>query len=219
MTTTAVILANISPKRLGFSKSVSLFESRFIRLAMDFCGNSTNIIIALNKSSDDSGYVSEVPPNCTMKYLPETQGALATVGLVLDLIPETGSIVLVPTNASIAEGVSDFVDFMKNNQADVGMAVIRSNSEELSYISEVGGIVVEIHEKEVVGSLACAGIYFFSSKNILLECIRWTLLNDVRKNGLFFIAPAMNYCITKGMRVVPFPVDPRGYVRCEYEIG
>jgi hypothetical protein len=219
MTTTAVVLANITRNMLQLSKSSSLFENRHIQLAINFCGTAENIIIALNQENDQCEYESLRPHNCTIKFLPETEGALATIGLTLDLIPEIGNIVVVPTNAYISEKISDFVNFMKDKQADVGMAVIQSNSEELSYISEVGGIVVEIHEKEVVGSLACAGIYFFSSKKILLECIHWTLLNDVRKNGLLYIAPAMNYCITKGMRVIPFPVRLDGYERYKYEIG
>lgn len=219
MTTTAVILANVPPNYLGISNSASLIDSRFIRSAMKFCGGSENVVIALNKESNESNEVIHKLPSCIVKYLPETQGALASVGLILDLLPESGNIAIVPTNATISENMTDFVEFMTNANADVGMAVIQSRSPELSYVSEVDGVVVEIHEKEVVGNLACAGIYYFSSKQVLIDCIHWTLINDVRKNGLFYIAPSMNYCITKGLRVIPFPINPEGYERHEYEIG
>lgn len=219
MTTTAIVLANLSPESLGLSKLDSIFTNKFIHHAIDFCGDCDNVVIALRHDLDFSRDEDQLPSNCSVKLLPETQGALATVGLILDLIPESGNIVIVPTNASISEDMSDFVDFMEKNEAAVGMAVIKSSSEELSYVREVGGNIVEIHEKEVVGNLACAGIYFFSSKKLLLECIHWTLLNDVRKNGLLYIAPAMNYCLTKGLRVIPFPVNPAGYERHKYEIG
>jgi hypothetical protein len=219
MTTTAIVLANIPSSRLGISNHSSVFDNRFIRLALDYCSDSNNVVLALSKDLIQSEHEREKPKNCTVKFLPETQGALATVGLVLDLIPEVGNIVIVPTNASISETLYDFVDFMVKKHAAVGMAVINSTSKELSYVSEVGGVIVEIHEKEVVGSLACSGIYFFSSKEVLLKCIHWSLLNDVRKNGLLYIAPAINYCITKGLRVIPFPVRQDGYERHSYEIG
>jgi hypothetical protein len=119
--------------------------------------------------------------------------------------------------STLVEGLSIPVGFHGHN--NLGMAVINSTSKELSYVSEVGGVIVEIHEKEVVGSLACSGIYVFSSKEVLLKCIHWSLLNDVRKNGLLYIAPAINYCITKGLRVIPFPVRQDGYERHSYEIG
>ncbi|CAN2170777.1 hypothetical protein MCEMRE182_00044 [Candidatus Nanopelagicaceae bacterium] len=213
MTSTSIVLANTSNRQLGLSNGTSLFSNVRIRTALDFCGPAGKVLIALNHEADVTEFTAGKPSNCYLKFLPETEGALATLGLVLDLIPDVGNIVVVPTNASISEGVEEFIEFMTDARADVGMAVIESNSEELSYIREVDGKVLEIHEKEVVGNLACAGVYFFSSKQLLLECIHWTLLNDVRKNGLLYIAPAMNYCITKGMRVIPFPIKSEGYSR------
>jgi NDP-sugar pyrophosphorylase family protein len=219
MKSTAVVLANIPLGKLGLTEDASLLDNKYIKIALNFCGSATKVVFAMNKDDAQVGYESQLPANYSIKFLPETEGALATIGLTLDLLPEDGNIVIVPTNASISENLNDFVNFMTENEADVGMAVIQSNSQELSYVREVEGFVVEIHEKEVVGNLACAGIYFFSSKKLLLECIHWTLINDVRKNGLLYIAPSMNYCITRGMRVIPFQVDPKGYNRYKYEIG
>ncbi len=213
MTSTSIVLANTSNMHLGLSDGKSLFSNVRIKAALDFCGSIGNVVIALNHEARIAEFAYGKPSNCHLKFLPGTEGALATLGMVMDLIPDTGNIIVVPTNASISEGVEEFIEFMTEARADVGMAVIESNSEELSYIREVDGKVLEIHEKEVVGNLACAGVYFFSSKQLLLECIHWTLLNDVRKNGLLYIAPAMNYCITRGMRVIPFPIKPEGYSR------
>lgn len=213
---TSLILANISPSRLGVVEGNDLTKNPRFAKALSFASGSAQTIIALNSSLLEMNLNLPSDSNVLVKYLPETQGALATVGLLLDEIPEDAPVVIVPINSQISEHIEDLVSFMTSRSAAVGITVIESSSAELSYVREVNGKVIEIHEKEVVGKLGITGHYYFSNKQLIVDCLHWALLNDIRKNGLLYIAPSLNYCITKGFNVIPLNVSHEGYKRNEY---
>ena len=212
----SLVLANVSPSKLRVVEGSGLSENFLLSKALSYVRGSSNSIIALSNSLLDLNLKLPSEPNVLIRYLPNTQGALATIGLLLDAIPENFPVVVVPINSQISESIEDFILFMSAQSAAVGMAVIESSSDELSYVREVNGKVIEIHEKEVVGKLGITGHYYFANKQLIADCLHWALLNDIRKDGLLYIAPSMNYCITKGLNVIPLRVSQQGYKRHDY---
>ena len=213
---TSLVLANVSTSKLRVVEGSDLSENLLLSKALDYVRGSSKSIIALSNTLLELNLKLPSEPNVLIKYLPNTQGALATIGLLLDAIPENLPVVVVPINSQISESLENFILFMSAHSAAVGMAVIESSSGDLSYVREVNGKVIEIHEKEVVGKLGITGHYYFANKQLIADCLHWALLNDIRKNGLLYIAPSMNYCITKGLNVIPLKVSQQGYKRYDY---
>jgi len=208
---TVLILANVKPTDIGLMNHSDLINNPNISRSIEYSKNATKVVIGLNYSLNKNKCEVKDMNGLTIKFLPSTKGALASIGLLLDQVPEGRPVVIVPTNSWIEEPLQDFLNKMVADQADVGIAVVKSNSTDLSYVRYVGNKIVEIHEKEVVGNLALSGHYFFRDKKVILDCLDWAMLNKINKDGLLYIAPSLNYSITKRMRVSSFEVNHEKY--------
>ena len=207
----ALILANVNPDELGLSNLEQIFINPIIRKSITYSNDAEMTVIGLNNSLNNGVCETIMVDNLLVKFLPYTKGALASVGLMLDLIPDNFPIIIVPTNASIEEPLVNFFQEMSVKDSEIGFSTIKSNSQDLSYVRYVNEKIVEIHEKEVVSQLAIAGHYYFKNKKIILECLNWAMLNRVNKNGLLYIAPSLNFGITQGMKLSSFMVSHEKY--------
>lgn len=214
-----LILANINPQEIGLRDHTEIETNEFISRAINYSKGAISVVVGLNNSLNNSKTEAMGMGDLKVKFLPNTKGALASLGLLLDQIPDDLPIVIVPTNAWIKEPLQVFLDEMISQDADAGMAVIKSNSPDLSYVRYVDSKIVEIHEKEVVGDFAITGHFFFRDKGVVLDCLDWTLLNNINKDGLLYIAPSLNYSITKGMKVCSFTADFENYVHVNHSKG
>ena len=211
LTFSAVILANTDAEELGIANSAELFANENISRALDYSRAATQIFIGVNYSLNHFAVGVDRFDEVLLKYLPSTRGALASLGLLLDLVPEDMPILVIPTNSWVQESLEDFVESMVIDEADVGLLVVKSNSLDLSYVRYVGEKIVEIHEKEVVSEFAISGHFYFRNKELILDCLDWAMINNINKDGLLYIAPSLNYCITKGMKVASFRADHEKY--------
>jgi hypothetical protein len=207
----ALVLANVNPDELGLSNLEQILINPIIRKTIAYSNDAAMTVIGLNNSLNNGVCETIMFENLLVKFLPYTKGALASVGLMLDLIPDDFPIIVVPTNASIEEPLIDFYQEMSAKNAEIGLVTIKSNSQDLSYVRYVNEKIVEIHEKEVVSQFAITGHYYFKNKKIILECLNWAMLNKVNKNGLLYIAPSLNFSITKGMKLSSFMVSHEKY--------
>ncbi len=211
-----LILANIDPKELGLRDHIGIMTNVLISRAVEYSKSALKVVVGLNNSLNNFKTESVDVDDIKVKFLPKTKGALASLGLLLDQIPDDLPVIVVPTNAWIEEPLYMFLSEMISQDADAGVAVIKSNSPDLSYVRYVDSKIVEIHEKEVVGNFAITGHFFFRNKKVILDCLDWTLLNNINKNGLLYIAPSLNYSITKGMNVCSFTADFQNYVHINH---
>jgi hypothetical protein len=208
----ALILANVNPDELGISNLEQILINPITQRSIKYSNDAEITIIGLNNSLNNGVCETIMFENLIVKYLPYTKGALASVGLMLDLIADHCPIVIVPTNVSVEEPLIDFFQEMSVRDTDIGFSTVKSNSLDLSYVRYLNEKIVEIHEKEVVSQIAIAGHYYFKNKKIILECLNWAILNRVNKNGLLYIAPSLNFGITQGMKLSSFMVSHEKYV-------
>ena len=207
-----LIPANDVHGNVSINNLFELYNDRDFTQILSYCQDAKGTVLGLNKSFNDDAPGQREFNGISVKFLPHTKGALATVGLLLDLIPEDTPIFVVPTNSFIKESLQEFRDAMEITNADVGLALVKSVEPELSYVRMINDKIVEIHEKEVVSDLAISGHFYFKNKSIIRDCLNWALLNNINKNGLFYIAPSLNFCVTKGMKVTSFHVDSANYI-------
>lgn len=156
---------------------------------------------------NESIFVHEIPS--------ETSGALATAAFGLRNIPEKSPFLVIPSNSSLnPSSLREFMLFMTDHIAPVGAVVFEASDPMYSYARiDTTGQVVEIVEKEIAGSCALAGYYFFRNKEIFCQCVEWAMVNNVQKNGIFFISPSLNYFLANSQEIALFEVPKNHYSR------
>ena len=132
-----------------------------------------------------------------------TKGALASAALCMENVNEAYPILIVPNNVLVPRKyVTEFVDKMKSGGYKGGCLTIKSSDERFSYAAlDTDGNIVQIIEKQVVGENALAGIYYFCNRETFLRCAVWSFRNQVTTNSQFYIAPSLNYLLSRGETV------------------
>ena len=144
-----------------------------------------------------------------------TAGALATVGFGLSSLSDNEPFLILPSNSEVADNLTEeFLKSMLEKNAVVGAIVFRGSDPLYSY-ARLGksGEVIEVVEKKVSGSCAMAGIYFFSSRDALSDCLEWAMVNNIQNSGNFFISPALNYFLAKFIEISLFEIENHEYSR------
>jgi hypothetical protein len=103
---------------------------------------------------------------------------------------------------------------MLGKHAAVG-AIVFDGVDPLYSYARIGksGEIIEVVEKEVSGSCALAGIYYFSNKDLLSYCLEWAMVNNIQNQGNFFISPALNYFLGKSIEISLFEIPNQDYLR------
>ena len=143
----------------------------------------------------------------------DTQGALATVALTVSQLEVNSPIIILPFDSIVKINLSEAISNFQSDNCDVGLVTVNSDSPELSYVRLNGDSVLEIVEKKVISEVALTGIFYFKSREILLECIKWSLLYKIQTNGRYYIAPSINAQIALGKKIKLFRIDKKLYYR------
>jgi hypothetical protein len=101
---------------------------------------------------------------------------------------------------------------LQSNQ-DMSIVVFESQNPNYSYVRMLNEKVVEVCEKKVISSKATAGIFYFKSGHLFIECAEWAIMNNIQTRDLFFLAPSLNYAVVKGLNPILFKIDESDYYR------
>jgi hypothetical protein len=131
-----------------------------------------------------------------------TKGALATSLLSIDYLEEDLPIVLVPTNSFVdREVLIKFLNKAIDTKVSASTLCIETDNPNYSYLRVHNDKVIEFVEKRVAGKYGTTGIFYLQNKRVFLESAQWALINSQQTNGVFYIAPALNYAISMGLEV------------------
>ena len=142
-----------------------------------------------------------------------TAGALATLGLTVDEMNDDVPILVAPGDGLIFDTIAPFVKEMVTNRVTAGLIVFPSSNPNYSYVRSVGNLAIEIAEKIIVGRLATTGIYYFENKKVLLECLKWVLVNNMHLNGSYYLSVGINQLIAQRNQVRLFEINETDYFR------
>ena len=120
---------------------------------------------------------------------------------------------ILPFDSIVNTNFFEAIEYFKNDDCEVGLITIDNNSPELSYVRLNDEFVLEIVEKKVVSRVALTGVFYFKSREILLECIRWSLLYKIETHGKYYIAPSVNAQIALGKKVSLFNINKSLFFR------
>jgi hypothetical protein len=160
----------------------------------------------------------KVESNKTIKYAEinnQTKGALLSLSFALDLIPEDIPVIVIPNNSYVDFPTNDFMNQMNNENKILGLVAFKSINNKYSYLRFKNNNVIEFREKELIGDLATAGIFYFKNRSEIASCTEWCLLNNIQTNGNFYLAPSLNYFICNNSSIGIFEIPAEKYNRIE----
>jgi glucose-1-phosphate thymidylyltransferase len=100
---------------------------------------------------------------------------------------------------------------LKDEQADAITWVKAVPDPRAFGVAEVGpdGLVTRLIEKpdDVKNNLVVVGFYYFKQGEVLMDCIREQIERDVRTQGEYFLADAVNLMLQRGVKMRVEPVD------------
>jgi hypothetical protein len=145
----------------------------------------------------------------------KTKGALMSLGLGIDKLsmsPEL-PILVIPVDAHVNLNLESFVKRMIGEDCNAGLIALESNNLDYSYLRFHQGKIIEIAEKKRISKYASSGFYFFKNKQIILDCIEWSLLNNLENSANFFVSPSLNLLVMNKDRIGFEMIDEKNYAR------
>ena len=211
---------NLDYVAVFLSAGTQLKDAKVPELYLDYLANlvnvhgSTNKNILITRQFDELNMQSK--KNLKIISLEtETKGALTSLAFSLDYIENDIPIIVFPTNSIVKVDTAKFVENMKieNNQA--GVICFKSDDANYSYIRVKEGKIIEFKEKEIIGDLATTGIFYFKNKQEIIKCLEWCLINNINNNGLYYLAPSLNYFVCNNMKIGLEIIPSQNYSRLD----
>jgi len=145
----------------------------------------------------------------------KTKGALTSLAFSLDHIENENPVIIFPTNSNVYFDIEKFLSKMQLEKNNAGIVCFESNDTNYSYIRVKEGEIIEFKEKEVIGNLATAGIFYFKNKHEIIKCLEWCLLNNINTDGIYYLAPSLNYFVCNNMNIGLEIIPSKNYSRLE----
>ncbi len=128
-----------------------------------------------------------------------TEGAVCSVRLAENLIDNDAPLI-VHCSDIFCEPKINPEDFFDNSDGTI--LTFKSNSANYSYSEIENGKVVKVAEKQVISDQASVGIYFFKTGHSFMKYSDQMIINNLRTNNEFFIAPLYNLLIEDNLNIV-----------------
>jgi len=176
----------------------------FLRESLKSPVGSSQILITNNQKLvlESSGVLAAQSNIEIINPIQETAGAIASALLAYDRIEDSAAVAVVPTNSLVAhEKLLGFMQEMSDAEHDAGVLLVESQNPNFSYVRMIDTKIIEFVEKEIVGNLATTGVFFFRTKQVLLECARWAFVNNQSTNNRYYVAPSLNHLLTSGRSI------------------
>ena len=143
-----------------------------------------------------------------------TKGALISAILGLKDCDLSLPLLICPGDSLLKNGkLQEFIAESEISDSEMSLIVFSSEKPNYSYIRTIDDVLVEVCEKKVISSVATAGVFYFKSTQLFLECAEWAILNNVCTNDTFFIAPSLNYAVIIGSNPGLFRIEESDYYR------
>lgn len=156
----------------------------------------------------------ELPQEIDICRVGATSGALITALIGIKDCDLSLPLVICPGDSLLTDGkLQEFIEQSDASDPEISIIVFNSEKPNYSYIRTIDDVLVEVCEKKVISSLATAGYYYFKSAQLFLDCAEWAIMNNVRTNDLFFIAPSLNYAVIIGSNPSLFKIEESDYFR------
>ena len=144
----------------------------------------------------------------------KNEGALITALVAIRECDLSLPLFIAPGDALIPKHHFDqFCSASLNSEEEISLIVFESQNPNYSYVRMNNGKLIEVCEKKVISSHATTGIFYFRTAELFIECAEWSILNNIRTSGAFFLAPALNFAVVKGVNPTIYQISEDDYFR------
>ena len=131
-----------------------------------------------------------------------TEGAACTVLLARKHIDNGEPLMIVNSDQWVDIDINDYLSAFERSRHDGFIMTMRAADPKWSYVRlDSRGNVSEVVEKQVVSNEATVGIYNFRRGSGFVAAAEEMIAADKRVNGEFYVAPAYNEMLRKGLTV------------------
>ena len=150
-----------------------------------------------------SEWLKELFPQTTVYTVPSSvKGALATALIGLANIELDSPLVVAAGDSMVEGGIEQYITQFVHGDYDAASIAFPSTNPRWSYLAvDAEGSVRQVAEKQVIGTHATTGVFYFRSARLFLDAATWCLVNNASHKGLFYVSTTLNFLISNGMRV------------------
>lgn len=136
-----------------------------------------------------------------------TEGAACTVLLAKTYIDNNNPLMIANSDQWVDIDINDYLSMMDKDEIDGLIMTMKANDPKWSFVRlNDQGNAIEVVEKQVVSTEATVGIYNYKHGKDFVEAAMSMISKDLRVNNEFYVAPAYNEMIAKGMKVIIYNV-------------
>lgn len=127
-----------------------------------------------------------------IKLSSKTKGALCTVLMSIDEIPEDDEILILNSDQVLDIDYNKALKKFRDENADSGLVTFNSVHPRWSYARFHGQEVVQTAEKNPISKNAIAGFYYFKKAADFFQSAFKTIMFHDNLDGIYFISPVIN---------------------------
>jgi len=132
-----------------------------------------------------------------------TEGAACTVLLAKNLINSDHPLMIANSDQWVDLDINKYLKEMDEENADGLIMTMWADNPKWSFVRfNNNGNVCEVVEKKVVSNEATVGIYNYCRGSDFVEAAEKMIKKNFRVNNEFYVAPAYNEMIAKGLKII-----------------
>lgn len=136
-----------------------------------------------------------------------TEGAACTVLLAKTYIDNNNPLMIANSDQWVDIDINDYLSVMDKDDIEGLIMTMTANDPKWSFVRlNHQGYAIEVVEKQVVSNEATVGIYNYKHGKDFVEAAESMITKNLRVNNEFYVAPAYNEMIAKGMKVTIYNV-------------
>lgn len=148
-----------------------------------------------------------IAPGCQIVTTAKpTAGALCSVLLGLEHLPEDGELLIANADQVVDVPIDSFLAAARDGRWDGYVMTFPNTHPRWSYVREEDGMVVAVAEKQPISRHATVGLYHFRRGGDFIRGAERMLLKHASVSGEFYVAPVYNELILAGRRVGMHPI-------------
>lgn len=156
-----------------------------------------------------STYLKSLRPDSSIVCVDKlTEGAACTVLLAEDYLTDNEELIVANSDQYVDASVADFVQRMRELNADAGMLTFEASESKWSYAdADENGLVRKVAEKQAISNHATVGIYYYRRAWEFVKFANSMISKNIRTNNEFYVCPIFNEYVEAGKSVYIHNID------------
>jgi dTDP-glucose pyrophosphorylase len=204
----------------GFSAPKNLVEidgKPLLQHALEGYASFKNVSVAIRatefKNFETASVLRSWNPNIkVVPTNPMNKGALVTALCALQDANPNAPLIIAAGDSALRCDMSNLFNRFLYSGHSAAAVTFQSFGSRWSYVAlDLNGEVEEVQEKREISNLATTGTFFFRQASDFIGAAEWCLVNKAMTNGQFFTSAALNFIVSRGLKVTHLEIPTSEY--------